>query len=164
MMLLTLTTLFPALALALASPPIILPRQVPSNLTFTVTNFSAFMANPYIEGTQSNLSFHVIDPRPAHYAEVDCIIPPTYFSLWAITALYEYCGDRALDFQFQFQEGVVAVRRGWSEGGKSFVAIASQNPYWTNNGTSPNVTVTPTGKLYRREGEWKFPVTRLQRA
>jgi hypothetical protein len=150
-------------ALAVASPTLSLHPRQSANLTFTVTNFTAFMADPYVEGAQSSLSFHVVDSRPDYYAEVDCVIPPTYFSLWAITALFEYCGDRSLDFAFLFGNGQVAVRRGWvDKNGKSYTATAYQNPYWRENGTNPNVTVTPTGKQFTQEGPWLFPVSRIQ--
>ncbi|OCL06269.1 hypothetical protein AOQ84DRAFT_378781 [Glonium stellatum] len=159
----TLSTIFLS-ALALTSPtPNIHPRQA-YNITFTVTNFTAFMADPYIEGTQSNLSFHVVDPRPKYYTEVDCVIPPTYFSLYAITALYEYCGNHSLNFMFLFEDGEVSISRGWTDdAGNSFTASGSLNPYWNENGPSANVTVTPTGKLYTRKSAWMFPVNRLQK-
>ena len=97
--------------LALTSP--LAPRQQSTNVTLVITNFSAFMADPYVEGTQSNLSFHLTDPRPEYHDEVDCVIPNTYFNLWGITALYEPCGDRAKGFQFLFGNGNVAVQRRW---------------------------------------------------
>lgn len=43
---------------------------------------------------------------------------------------------------------------------KTYTASGSVNPYWTANGTSPNISITPTGKFFTRKGEWKIPVTR----
>jgi len=92
-------------------------RQAPKNVTFTVTGFTAFQANPYVEGAQSNLSFHVADTREGYQKETDCIIPNTYLWLSAVTALYEYCPsqgpDRPQGFSFTIQDGTVGVRRAW---------------------------------------------------
>lgn len=86
-------------------------------MTFTITNFTAFMADPYVEGEKSNLSFHVVDSRPQFYAEDDCVIPPTYFWLYAITALYENCAKRSrnLGFEFMFEDGTVGISRSWTD-------------------------------------------------
>ncbi|KAF2260307.1 hypothetical protein CC78DRAFT_571302 [Lojkania enalia] len=147
--------------LALGSPfAAVSPRQVaPSNFSFTVTDFTAFQADPLVEGAQSNLSFHVADTRPGLEKEADCVIPNTYFWLYAITALYEYCPsqgpERPQGFSFMFQEGLVAVRRAWTQDGKSYSGVAFVNPYWTEG---VNQTTTPTGKwLYRKE-PWMFKV------
>lgn len=107
----TFSTLLTA-ALALASPtPHLETRQ--SDLTLKVTKFAAFHADPYFEGAQSNLSFWVTDTRPEFYATAECIIPNTYFHLYAISALFDYCGDRKLDITYRYTEQSVLVRRGW---------------------------------------------------
>ena len=101
---------------ALASPaPALTPRQNASQVTFHVTGFYAFMADPFIDENQSNMTFHVVDTRPEYYAEVDCVVPPTYFNLYAISALYNDCGDRklGLGFDYSFNENYLVVRRGW---------------------------------------------------
>lgn len=102
-------------SLAIASPtPPFHTRQINnSTITLVVTNFTAFMADPYVDGAQSNLSFHLSDTRPGFYAEVDCVIPPTYFNLYAISALFDWCGNRTLDFSYSFNERGLTVRRGW---------------------------------------------------
>lgn len=95
------------------------PRQPPTIL-FHVSNFTAFMADPYVEGAQSNLSFHVADTRPGYEAAADCVVPNTYFSLWAISALFDVCqspGDPKADFSYSYGERGLSVRRGWSENG-----------------------------------------------
>ena len=102
--------------LSLAAP--FLPRQTAPDVTFHVTSFAALMADPYIEGTQPNLAFHVSDTRPGFEAEVDCVIPPTYFNIHAISALFDNCGaenleQRKLDFSYGFGERSLTVRRGW---------------------------------------------------
>ncbi|KAF2450714.1 hypothetical protein P171DRAFT_427028 [Karstenula rhodostoma CBS 690.94] len=51
-----------------------------SDVVFKVTDFAAFMADPNVDGAQSNLSFHVTDTRLDYFAEVDCVVPNTYFS------------------------------------------------------------------------------------
>ncbi|KAF2707229.1 hypothetical protein K504DRAFT_458673 [Pleomassaria siparia CBS 279.74] len=71
------------------------------------------MADAYVDGAQSNLTFHVSDIRPGFEAEVDCLIPNTYFNLFAISALFDYCGDRSLDVSYSFGETRLTVRRGW---------------------------------------------------
>jgi hypothetical protein len=74
------------------------------------------MADPYFEGAQSNLTFHVKDPRPAPFgAEADCTIPNTYFHLFAISALFDWCGSdwREHGFSYRYNEGGLTVRRAW---------------------------------------------------
>ncbi|KAF2477524.1 uncharacterized protein BDR25DRAFT_347876 [Lindgomyces ingoldianus] len=177
---LTLSIMYlPTLLSLLILSSLCLTQTTPINLTLIVTNFSAFMANPYIEGPQSNLSFHVLDPRPGFYAEADCIIPPTYFNLYAISALWDYCGERALDISYRFGEGYLTVRRGWrvdnvgkmpsekgfweEKGNSTYLTGSStQNTYWSASGPDANETRLPDGELFTRKKEWLFPVTRLQ--
>ncbi|KAF2192129.1 hypothetical protein K469DRAFT_620125 [Zopfia rhizophila CBS 207.26] len=155
------TLLFATLALASPTRPFS-PRQTTSDTVFKVTNFSAFMANPNVEGAQSNMTFHVVDSRPKLYAEVDCVVPNTYFNLYAISALFEYCGDRSLDFMYRYTEGELTVRRGWKVDDQNyFRGSGSQGTYWKEDGPEANVTTFPDGKLYTRKSEWLFPVTRL---
>ncbi|KAF2119458.1 hypothetical protein BDV96DRAFT_642482 [Lophiotrema nucula] len=154
----TVLALIPTMTLA---SPLGLRQAAPTNVTFTVTDFKAFMADPNIEGVQSNLTFHVTDSRE----QVDCVIPPTYFWLYAITALYEYCPsqgpERPNGFSFTFQDGSVGVRRGWVEGNKTYTASGSLNPYWAEG---VNKTTTPTGTWVTRSEPWTIPVTRLTSA
>lgn len=84
-----------------------------SDAVFKVTDFTAFMADPYVDGAQSNLTFHVTDTRVDYFAEVDCVVPNTYFSLYAISALFDVCGSRELDFKYSYGEKGLTVRRGW---------------------------------------------------
>jgi len=88
-----------------------------SDVVFHVSNFTAFMADPYVDGAQSNLTFHVTDIRPDYFAEVDCIVPNTYFNLHAISALFDVCGPRELDFSYSYGEKGLTVRRGWRVNG-----------------------------------------------
>jgi hypothetical protein len=100
-------------AFAFASPnPNIRARQNQTEVVLKVTHFTAFAADPYVDGAQSNLSFHVIDPRPEYYAEVDCVVPNTYFNLYAISALFDWC-NRELGFDYMYSETGLIVRRGW---------------------------------------------------
>ena len=107
---LLLSTLLP---LALATP--LYPRQQSAPIVFKVTNFTAFAADPYVDGAQSNLTFHVTDTRPGYEAEVDCVVPNTYFNLYAISALGDVCGKAGdgLDFGYSYGEHGLTVRRGW---------------------------------------------------
>ncbi|KAF2868758.1 hypothetical protein BDV95DRAFT_670308 [Massariosphaeria phaeospora] len=159
-----LRTALPTLLLAnlsLAAPH--MRRQTPSAVIFTVTNFAAFFADTTLEDAQSNLTFHVADTRPGLEAEADCVIPNTYFNLYAISALFDYCGARALDVSYRFTETGLTVRRGWSVNGTTYMTgSGTQDTYWTEEGPGANVTVHPNGKLYARKEEWLFPVTRLQ--
>lgn len=59
------------------------------------------------------MTFHVTDSRPGLEAEVDCVVPNTYFNLHAISALYDVCGKRELDFSYSYGERGLTVRRGW---------------------------------------------------
>jgi hypothetical protein len=100
--------------LALASPtPHLAARQNTTDIVLHVTDFTAFMADPTIEGTQSNMSFHITDPRPEFHAEADCVVPPTYFNLYAISALFDYCGPAGSEFSYRFFETGLQVRRSW---------------------------------------------------
>ncbi|KAF2676970.1 hypothetical protein K458DRAFT_424333 [Lentithecium fluviatile CBS 122367] len=145
----------------LASP--LFPRQTTPYPTLTVTNFTAFEADPYTDGARSNLSFHLSDTRPGHEASVDCVVPNTYFNLHAISALYDICGDRNLDFSYSYGERGLTVRRGWQANSTSYlVGTAMQEWRWKEDGPGANVTKFADGKLYARKEEWLFPVTRVQ--
>lgn len=88
-----LSAILLAAATVASSTPHLHARQS-SAVVLKVTDFIAFMADPYVEGAQSNLSFHITDSRPEFRAEVDCVIPNTYFNLYAISALFDWCGER----------------------------------------------------------------------
>ncbi|KAF2798453.1 hypothetical protein K505DRAFT_216909, partial [Melanomma pulvis-pyrius CBS 109.77] len=159
---LLLATLLPLLTSA--TP--LLPRQTTTpapEFTLHVGSFSAFMADPYVDGAQSNLTFHVSDTRPGLEAEVDCVIPPTFFNLYAISALFDFCGDRSLDVTYRYGETGLTVRRGWRVNETTYLTGSStQNTNWIEQGPGANVTVYPDGKMFARKSEWLFPVTRVQ--
>ena len=95
------------LFLSLAAP--FFPHQTALDVTFHIISFAAFIADPYVEGAQSNLTFHASDTRPRFEAEVDCVVPPTYFNPHAISALFDNCStenpeQRRLDFSYSFGE------------------------------------------------------------
>jgi hypothetical protein len=108
-----------AVPLTLASPtPSIESRQNAPDVVLKVTKFTAFMANPDVEGALSNMTFHVVDSRPDYYAEVDCVVPNTIFNLYAISALFDIWGcaqgmNRTLDFAYAYRETGLTIRRGW---------------------------------------------------
>ncbi|KAF1993889.1 hypothetical protein P154DRAFT_540053 [Amniculicola lignicola CBS 123094] len=114
----TLSLLFAALALAspLATPIEVEPRQTAPLPTLYVSEFYAFMADNTVEGAQSNLSFRVTDLRSDHFSSAICEIPNTYFHLYAISALFDYCGERENGWMYSFNEGGLTVRKGWYEG------------------------------------------------
>ncbi|KAF1954532.1 hypothetical protein CC80DRAFT_493681 [Byssothecium circinans] len=110
MLLSTFTGLLLAAATVSASSRHI--RQT-SNVVFKVTDFAAFEADPYIDGAKSNLTFHVSDTRPGFEAETNCVVPNTYFNLHAISALFDVCEKKELDFSYSYGLTGLTVRRGW---------------------------------------------------
>lgn len=145
-----------AAALALASPtPNFETRQ--DGFSVKVTNFKAFHADPYFEGAQSNLTFTVTDTRPEFFAKAECIIPNTYFNLFAISALFDYCGDRKLDISYRYTEQSVLVRRGWQANETTYLRGSATQI--SNFKEGVNITKFQEGKLLHREEDWVFPLT-----
>ncbi|KAF2017831.1 hypothetical protein BU24DRAFT_160350 [Aaosphaeria arxii CBS 175.79] len=138
--------------LTTATPLLTRQSDTPS---LTITNFIAFHADPYIEGAQSNLSFHVSDTRPGALGiEVDCAVPPTYFNLYAISALFDNCGDMARDVWYRYSETGLTVRRGWWVNETAYVRGTA-----TQSLAGINPTTLADGKLWRKEEAWAFPMT-----
>ncbi|KAF2662625.1 hypothetical protein K491DRAFT_773165 [Lophiostoma macrostomum CBS 122681] len=156
----TLSLLLTA-ALALAIPtPHLAARQNTTNIVLHVTDFTAFMADPTIEGTQSNLSFRITDPRPDFYGAADCVVPPTYFNLYAISALFDYCGPSGSEFSYRFFETGLQVRRSWRiDSNTTLTGSSIQQTAWTEGS---NATKLPNGRVFARKSEWLFPLGKLQ--
>ncbi|KAF1966668.1 hypothetical protein BU23DRAFT_573893 [Bimuria novae-zelandiae CBS 107.79] len=162
-MLLSILTTFLLTSTAYTTP--LHPRDTPT-VVFTVTNFAAFMADPYIDGAQSNLTFHVADTRSGYAAEVDCVVPNTYFNLHAISALFDSCKSAEHpEYDFSYSYGVqgLTVQRGWRVNETTHVTGSGMQEWnWKEDGPGANVTAFPDGKLYVRKKEWLIPVTRMQ--
>ncbi|KAF2638461.1 hypothetical protein P280DRAFT_471556 [Massarina eburnea CBS 473.64] len=135
-------------------------RQIKDAVVFTVTNLVAFEADPYVDGAQSNLTFHVADTRPGFEAETNCVVPNTYFNLHAISALYDVCEKR--EWSYSYGDRGLTVQRRWRANDTAYVTgTASQAWGWKEEGPGANVTKFADGKLYVRKEEWLFPVSEL---
>ncbi|KAJ4292739.1 hypothetical protein N0V90_009402 [Kalmusia sp. IMI 367209] len=149
----------PLLATAVLATPLPLQPRQDVNFTLVVSDFTAFMADPYVEGAQSNLSFKLTDPRQYYERSVNCVVPNTYFNLYAISALYDVCSPPELEFSYRFGEEGLTVRTRWRVWNATHVTSWGTQPWhWKEDGPGKNVTAFPEGKLYVRKEAWEIPI------